>query len=217
MTRLASMLLALLLAQGDETPASDAARDALRPSLVEVCQRGCGYLKSGDWKRARLSLATARPLARALDARWPTGLAPDLEAALDAQDVRRTLDAVLTLVCWDARDLLHPFTTVEELDSRQAKTRLLKAREDLRYLAPLIKAKRPDASDPQREDGRVVYARLEQTLANMAGYLPSDRKYGQNLRWREDLRLDAARLLQTFSVVLPELHDRPASTREVSK
>jgi len=214
MLLLIALTLAPALCQAEMPADSDEARLQLRPSLVEVCERANAYIREDDWKRATISLEVASPLAKSLDAKWRTKLDEGVQKALAAKDAQATLKATLSIVYWDMRDLLAPMTTKVELKPADLKSRLLKARMDLRHLAPLIKALRIGPKEIRRDSGRRLYARFEKTLVNSIGSLPSGRPYGQDPAWRTDLSTDIKNLLDTIQVALSDLHPPPPKKPE---
>ncbi len=221
MCPLVTLLLAVSLFQGDEKVSTLEARASLRPSLVEVCQRACTYLGDSDWKRVKLSIEATRPLAKALGKKWNRDLEGALQDALRGRDSQETLSAVLTLVYWDTCDLLAPMTGEDEVDPKDVRSRLLKARLGLRYLAPMVKAglaaPGQAVTEREREAARIRYARLEKALVTMIRSLPSDRAYGQDKHWRQNLRAGSAQFLASLQAALPTLHGAPLKKEEKDK
>jgi len=154
-------------------------------------------------------------MARSLDARWKTRLAPSLDSALEKEDTGATLSSLVSIVYWDARDLLAPLAAENSIEPDKAKTQLLKATQDLRYLAPLIRASSKGKKADKAKDGELIYARLEKLLVSSIRQLPTSAEYGRNLHWREDVQADVQRFLAALEGVLPQLHGR--TVREESQ
>ncbi len=210
---LISLIAASALLGSADDPTVEEARKAMRPSLVVVCQRTVEHMGKKDWLRVRLTLTTVRPMAAALDRRWKVHLAPDLESAVTEEDGQATLNSLLAIVYWDTRDLLTPLLAEDAYEARQTKTQLLKATQNLRYLAPVIQAPRKAHKDQKPVDRKLIYARLEKLLVNAVRQLPSS-AYGHNPHWHEDIRVATKLFLSAIQEVLPELHGKPDPRKE---
>ncbi len=208
MFRLPFLLISALALMGpvDETVTVEVARRALRPSLVETCQRTCANIGKGDWKRVRLSLKQVAPLARSLDSRWDTQAASNLARAIEKEDAEAALGSLLSITYLDTRDLLTPIAGPQTLEAKQAKTWLLQGAQGLRYLAPLIRAPRAEKPGAVPEDRDLLYSKLEKRLVNAVRLIPPSTGFVRNTNWRRDIRGEVELFLKMFGAALPELH-----------
>ncbi|MCP3919402.1 MAG: hypothetical protein GY711_28020 [bacterium] len=202
------VLTALFLA-GQVPPGPAKARAALRPSLVAVSTRLCTYLDRDDWRRVELTASVILPLARALDKEHGLGQAQALEQGLEQRDDAKTLRALTKILYWDTRDLLQPISVGRLSTAKDTKSRLLKARQALTFLTPLIKAKKVVRKGKQElGSGKRISAALEKTLDKPLNYLPTERKYGKNKHWAQNAEKDVQSFLLLLEAALPELHGR---------